>query len=355
MLKQPLIVTITEAFTVKPGMPGKIQALDGLRGFAMLLIIASHTESLGLKGQGGIGVWLFFTLSGFLLTLPFVNKSKKIQNTSELLRYFYRRIKRIVPFYYFLVTVLFLASRIEFNVFLRHLLFIQADGHFWVLPQLMIFYLILPIILYIISFVDGNKPAIVVGTLILISLVVIFLTLKIGDIFSGNGRQLPLYITPFLLGCVAAYSTSFDWFSTHLKRTRIMVFIHLSAVCIFLSFFVSSNYFTHLIWARDIDLEPIGWKYWQLFSFSSSCFIIILAKCPDLAVTRFIGNTLFRFLAIASFSAYLIHPFVISLLLDFGLAPGVFLLIGTLLVTYFIASVTYLIFEQQIFLKKLRT
>lgn len=43
---------------------------DGLRYIASLIIVASHTGALGLTGQGGLMVVLFFVLSGYFFSKP---------------------------------------------------------------------------------------------------------------------------------------------------------------------------------------------------------------------------------------------------------------------------------------------
>jgi peptidoglycan/LPS O-acetylase OafA/YrhL len=46
-------------------------ALDGLRGIAILLVMAHHTRHLS---GGAYGVHLFFVLSGFLITTILLNE-----------------------------------------------------------------------------------------------------------------------------------------------------------------------------------------------------------------------------------------------------------------------------------------
>lgn len=138
------IPAISDIQTKQSSSGINIGSLDGIRGLAALLVLAQHC---GLTGTGGIfGVWLFFCLSGFLLATPFVRQPNLAISHSYMANYLIRRIKRIVPMYYVMITITFLfAGKIE--TALRHYLFIQADGHFWSIPQEMFFYLLLPLIM----------------------------------------------------------------------------------------------------------------------------------------------------------------------------------------------------------------
>jgi peptidoglycan/LPS O-acetylase OafA/YrhL len=100
---------------------GYIGALDGVRGIAILLVLAFHfgrasTHRLGLSHPlldacdvGWIGVDLFFVLSGFLITGILYDS----RNSEHFLRNFYmRRVLRIFPLYYGTLLLLLLLQGI---------------------------------------------------------------------------------------------------------------------------------------------------------------------------------------------------------------------------------------------------
>lgn len=94
----------------------RIEALDGIRGLAIALVMVGHANFLNRRGidsvlgeiahMGWIGVELFFVLSGFLITGILLDGFGR----PKFLSHFYiRRFLRIVPLYYlFLALVLFL-------------------------------------------------------------------------------------------------------------------------------------------------------------------------------------------------------------------------------------------------------
>lgn len=107
-----------------PALPVHLPTLDGLRGLAILLVMAHHflysvagsgwpAESLlKLARLGWIGVDLFFVLSGFLITGILLDARARVGQSSTTRQYFRnfyaRRILRIFPLYYATLAVLFL-------------------------------------------------------------------------------------------------------------------------------------------------------------------------------------------------------------------------------------------------------
>src|SRR5579863_3399053 len=96
-----------------------IRALDGIRGLAIISVLFHHFETLipGCNGAlyaakavfsfGWAGVDLFFALSGFLITGILLDT----HDANNYFSAFYaRRILRIFPLYYSVLTVVLIAA-----------------------------------------------------------------------------------------------------------------------------------------------------------------------------------------------------------------------------------------------------
>ena len=93
------------------------EGINGLRFFAALAVVITHVElikgAFGIKNYwqntfvfnlGGLGVYFFFVLSGFLITyLLLVEKQKT--NTIAIKKFYWRRVLRIWPLYYLTVLI----------------------------------------------------------------------------------------------------------------------------------------------------------------------------------------------------------------------------------------------------------
>jgi len=212
-----------------------INSLDGLRGIAFLLVflrhytLTTHADShlLGLAmfvGQGGwMGVDLFFTLSGFLITGILLDT----RNAPGYLRNFYaRRTLRIFPLYYGVFLLLFLLTPVlHLQWHLGHIAYLLYVGniaylmngtlatvkpwisllHFWSLALEEQFYLLWP---WIVLFIARRRHlalaclGLSVSALVLrLSLLFIFPTDRACEL---SYALLPTHMDGLLYGALAA-------------------------------------------------------------------------------------------------------------------------------------------------------
>lgn len=111
-----------------PGNP-RFPLLDSLRGLAALSIVGIHLTSYtwafrhgwprASLGIGGVGIATFFLMSGFLLYRPFVWARVQGRPRPSLRRYSRARVLRLVPGYWFALTILALWPGLPGHVFGR--------------------------------------------------------------------------------------------------------------------------------------------------------------------------------------------------------------------------------------------
>ena len=97
----------------RPGRPwsiGRLPALDGLRGVAILMVLAGHWCSAAISGLAGLGgaaaagVTVFFVLSGFLITSLLVREQRD-HGRIRLRDFYLRRALRLFPALWLLLAV----------------------------------------------------------------------------------------------------------------------------------------------------------------------------------------------------------------------------------------------------------
>ena len=113
----------------------RLPQIDGLRGFAISLVLLTHTwvffgaPALAVKvaghsmvlaavpALGHVGVNLFLVISGFSLAWPFM-RDPQGRDRSSLVKFFRRRAQRILPPYYASILVIYLLG-LSFDLFFR--------------------------------------------------------------------------------------------------------------------------------------------------------------------------------------------------------------------------------------------
>jgi peptidoglycan/LPS O-acetylase OafA/YrhL len=95
-------------------------SVDALRAVAALMVLASHTPGLGLSTHYsgltkqlprlGVGVWIFFAASGYLIAGPFLSALNEGRPLPPVLRYARRRAVRILPAYWVALAAILLVA-----------------------------------------------------------------------------------------------------------------------------------------------------------------------------------------------------------------------------------------------------
>lgn len=84
-----------------------LPALDGIRGIALLIVFVSHAEIMGDIIPGGLGVTIFFFLSGYLITTLLRIEAQRT-GTISLKKFYIRRARRILPPMYITLALAYL-------------------------------------------------------------------------------------------------------------------------------------------------------------------------------------------------------------------------------------------------------
>jgi peptidoglycan/LPS O-acetylase OafA/YrhL len=91
--------------------PGRIHNLDALRAVAVLLVVVFHYRLLAV---GWIGVWIFFVISGFLISRILLSYKARFALGDYLGVFYARRALRIFPIYYLYVGLWSVVALVAF-------------------------------------------------------------------------------------------------------------------------------------------------------------------------------------------------------------------------------------------------
>lgn len=313
-----------------------IQPLDGLRGFAALLVIAEHTWHPFL-GAGRSGVMIFFSLSGFLLTRSFIDNPGRLFHAKNLTQYTQRRIERILPMYLFYLFLVYGLSY-RFGDFLLHAFFIKGLGHLWTIPQEMTFYLFFPLILFIIHYLLRDKLLLTIPFLLTVILcwyrIVPTQKLYLYGMFYS---KLPFMLPAFLSGAMFSllYYKKLNKITPSIIVKNILL---ITSIMIIIMFCLFSN--GQLLKSSEI----YAFTYQTEYEISAALLLFIFLFTGKNYLTNLFSNFLLTSIGVVSYSMYLIHPLIIKIIDKAHLSGGSRFSV-TVIVSYFFACFTYHLIE----------
>ena len=324
-----------------------IHALDGLRGLAVIMVVADHTWGR-FTGLGASGVWIFMTLSGFLIARPFIQQPKRAVSLSYLSHFFIRRAKRILPVYCTYIFVVFICSR-RLDEAVLHLFFLKGSGHLWVVPQEMLFYLLTPPLMLLSWLLLRSRPLLVIPTLTALMLAANrFLDTHVIALLGMNNIWLRLYLGVFLAGVITSWLYHGIWLQKIRPelRLRCRPWAAGTTIALLLFFLLCSE--EHLWGGKRIFTQ----MYFPWFSAAAAVLILAALAAEEATAARFLSSLPLRALSLVSFSVYIFHTLILDILrkgaeLYCGRhLTGASLFILTLFWSYLFACVTYSLIER---------
>lgn len=348
----------------------RIFGLDVIRATAIAMVVFSHVYYLmdssnslliSLSGLFGFfGVELFFVLSGFLigsiLLKKYINETFSVK---EIFVFLKRRWFRTLPNYYLILIInLIIALVFGFPIdnWLSYFVFLQNFTEYkisfftesWSLSVEEWTYLLIPFVLFFCWFIfkKNRKITFVITVLVLILFFhflryLVYLENDFSDMttWNSNLKSIAIYrIDSILFGFVTAWLLVF--YKKMLQKYKVYLFI--VSVHLFVFQFAIMN-----VLGFDIVATPL---YYKVFYFSFTSFTIFLAL-PFFVCWK-VSNSVFRkpiqLISKISYSMYLLHYSVVSVLLKYLFSTTSFEIpITLIIVTYLFSTIvlSYLLYR----------
>ena len=305
----------------------RLGVLDGLRGVAVLLVLWYHVWEISwlspgpaldfIPATGFIGVHLFFFLSGFVITYPFVRGSLGLAPNPTWGHFAWRRFIKIVPSYVLAIAVAYSIGYAQAQPnasvvpdLLTHLLFIHTwfplrygtiDGVLWTLAVEVEFYCIFPLVWWCFKRQPWLTASAMIGAA---------LAWRIGmahccytTLFPQYSENLPGYLDIFAFGMISAYA-----FARYARRPRSPGLALLAPLGAAAGIAWLAVLLAHLYAYRFAD----QWSsVWQITNRPLLGAAFALVALGSLAAPRWwqclLDNPPLRFLATISYNLYLYH------------------------------------------------
>ena len=358
----------------------RVPELDGIRGIAVLMVMAFHILSHAehffdsplasffywSSQMGWAGVDLFFVLSGFLITNILLEKKGK----KNYFRNFYmRRILRIFPVYYLCLTVIFIGgfydssitgistpkTMLWFYSYMQNWLMASGSGpalyfvHFWSLAIEEQFYLVWPFVVY---YAD-QKSLMKIGSIAILGA----MFLRIYFVFVLDRPDIlntfPYYSTitrmdSLLIGAMIAIGLQSVAFRDGLVKDapRVLVYAILIVAACFL--IQPGSPLTN-----NGAMITVGFS--GLAIMTGALIVVLLTKNETNITRRVFRNRGLTFFGKYSYALYVIHWPITSFMIEYfvkkgyqGFVPWLVFIVGAFVITLILALLSWNLMEKPI-------
>jgi peptidoglycan/LPS O-acetylase OafA/YrhL len=306
----------------------QLDAIDGLRGFAALAVFLSHTSldriflfpSLDCSGIGKSGVFLFFVLSSFLLTLPFIKRDREAFTAGFLANYIFRRFARIYPMLFCyalcgLVTTLVFVDLLHFGPeaavpylmrpmqFFQEMALMRAHGITWTILIEFRYYLLLPALVfsYVFLFRSRLLPSITLTAAFIGGSQILWPA----SASTVNDPRVGPYLPLFLMGSLLALIYH-RWQESAVRNNKaITLAIQVTGIFAFLALICMTPALASFIIGKEL---PFDYNHRDFITFGALWCIVVFACLVGRSILgAFFELGALRYFGFISFSVYLLH------------------------------------------------
>ena len=323
--------------------------IDGLRALAVTSVLLFHFYPNVLP-YGYLGVDLFFVISGYLISLYIIEDTNN--NFFSFIKFYIRRIKRILPVTFLVLSVTLLLGFIiligsDFENFLKSLIatltftaniFFWRDGgyfgsndalkpllHMWSLGVEEQFYLLFPCVLVLLLkfFKSFYTRLVLLSIFLLLSFIANYYLIKSG------GANPAFFLTPFRAWQFGAGAFTALFYNHYdLKHTHVELIASISILILglfFIPYLVVSGFLVSLATAYFLS------KKYVFVSF----------------IDLYFSNNLIRKIGLISFSLYLWHwPILVFMRYITIDSPSAFQILIGILLTFIFSYLSYKFVEE---------
>lgn len=346
--------------------------IDGLRAFAVLLVVFYHAFPLKIQG-GFIGVDIFFVISGFLISSIIMNslKNKKF----SFIEFYSRRINRIFPSLLFVLISSFIIGWfvllpdelkqlgkhiVGAATFTSNILLWNESGYFdvsaetkpllhlWSLGIEEQFYIIWPFLILMAYKLNFN---------VLIVFISMGFISFIFNVLNVNENPIGAFYSPqtrfweLIFGSILAY--------IKLNKLSLSAFFHMhivnyapsllrlnSSLILNVTSFVGAGLIVISVINITKESQFPGW--WALLP-ATGTFLIIFAGQNAYLNKYVLSNRFFVWIGLISFPLYLWHwPLLSFYQINYGNSPSFLISISIIFISILLAWFTYEMIEKQI-------